>query len=302
VDRGEFEDFEFALAVGRDYRCYIADLLAEESAADGRRGRDEALGDVRLFAGDELVGNLFVLGAVEDDDGRAEADAVARDVFEDDHGELAHALFELAETRVDEYLTLLGRVVFGVFREVAEGDGLLDLGGQFGGELVLELLDLLFDGFFDVFHDSGVCFAGPRLAGSGKDDCKCRKEGSGFRVQVWVGEQGRGLAAEPGFEDERGGDLVDDFAAGLAVLGGVSCSGAVEDGVGRGGGVALVEEMELGGRDELVCEVLGEVGAEGFGEGFGFGGLRAGFSGGVDGETDEDCGYVVTADEAGDGF
>ena len=106
------------------------------------------------------------------------------------------------------------------------------------------------------------------------------------------------MAAEPGFEDEGGGDLVDDPAAGLAVFGGETVAGAVEERVGVRGGVAFVEEVEIGRR----CNVFGEVGAEGFGEGFGFGGLGAGFSGGVDGEADEDRGDVVAADEAGDGF
>ncbi len=161
VDGGEFEDFEFALAVGGDDGGGVADLFAEEGAADGGGGGDEAFGDVGLFAGDEFVGELLVLGGVEDDDGGAEADFVAGDVVEVDHGELAHALFELAEARVDEDLALLGHVVFGVFGEVAEGDGFFDLRGEFGGELVFESFDLIFEGLFDVFHEV-VCFAGRR--------------------------------------------------------------------------------------------------------------------------------------------
>jgi len=112
-----------------------------------------------FFAGDEFVGDVLFLGAVEDDDGGTKADFVAGDVVEVDHGELAHALFELAEAGVDELLALLGGVVLGVFGEVTEGDGLLDLRGEFGGELVFEGFDLLFEGFFDVFH-AWVCFAG----------------------------------------------------------------------------------------------------------------------------------------------
>ncbi len=123
-----------------------------------------------------------------------------------------------------------------------------------------------------------------------------RVQGSGINVGVW--KEGGGLAAEPGFEDESGGDLVDDIGAGLAVCCGLAVAGAVEEGVGFCGGVAFVEEVKRGGGGE----VFGEVDAEGFGEEFGFGGLGAGFSAGVDREADEDCGYVVAADEAGDGF
>jgi len=155
VDGGEFENFEFAFAVGCDYGGGVADFFAQQGAADGGCGGDEALGDVGLFANDELVGDLFVLGGVEDDDGGAEADTVAWDVVEVDHGELAHAPFELAEARIDELLTLLGGVVLGVFGEVAERDCFFDLGGELGGELVLKLLDLLFKSSFYVFHGWG---------------------------------------------------------------------------------------------------------------------------------------------------
>ena len=132
VDGGQLQDLELALAVGGDDGGGVADLLAEQRAADGRGGGDEALGDVGLFAGDELVGDLLVLAGVEDDDRGAEADLVVRNVREVDHGELAHALLQLAEAGVDEHLALLGHVVFGVFAEVAKGDSLLDLGGQLG--------------------------------------------------------------------------------------------------------------------------------------------------------------------------
>ena len=44
---------------------------------------------------------------------------------------------------------------------------------------------------------------------------------------VGVGEERGGLAAEIGFEDQGGGDLVDDFAAGGAVCGGLARVGVV---------------------------------------------------------------------------
>jgi hypothetical protein len=168
VDGGELEDFEFAHPVGSHHGGGVTDFFAEQGAADGGGGGDEALGDVGFFAGNELVGELLVLGGVEDDDGGAEADTVAGDVVEVDHGELAHTLLELAKACIDELLALLGGVVLGVFGEIAEGDSLLDLRGEFGGELVLEGLDLLFESLLDVFH-AWVCFAGlaVRVAGLG---------------------------------------------------------------------------------------------------------------------------------------
>ena len=150
MDGGELEDLEFALAVGGDDGGDVADLFAEQGAADGGGGRDEALGDIGLFAGDELVGELFFLGAVEDDDGGAIADFVAGDVIEVDHGELAHALFKLTEARVDELLALLGGVVLGVFGEIAEGDRLLDLRRQLRRELALQQLNLFFQSLLNM--------------------------------------------------------------------------------------------------------------------------------------------------------
>ncbi len=155
VDGCELEHFEFALAVGGDHGGDVADFLADEAAADGRRGGDETLGDVGFFTGDELVGDVFTLGLVMHLYGGAEANLVAWDVFEVDHGELAHALFELAEAGVDELLALLGHVVFGVFGEVTERYGFFDLRGEFGGELVLEGADLFVERFFDVLHGVG---------------------------------------------------------------------------------------------------------------------------------------------------
>jgi hypothetical protein len=89
---------------------------------------------------------------------------------------------------------------------------------------------------------------------------------SGFRV----GEQGGIICGEKAFEEEGGGDLVDDGRAvetGGAAGGAGSVAGEVEEGVGVMGGEALVEEM------------MGEVGVsflQGLGEGLGFGGLGAG--------------------------
>ena len=68
------------------------------------------------------------------------------------------------------------------------------------------------------------------------------------RQELWigvrVGQESWSLAAEVRFENERGCDLVDDLAAGLPVFRSRPVAGAVEDGMGVGGGVALVEQME----------------------------------------------------------
>lgn len=123
-------------------------------------------------------------------------------------------------------------------------------------------------------------------------------EGSRIWAGVRVGEESRSLAAEEGFKDEGSGDLVDDAAAGGAVLGSMAVAGVVEEGVGVGGSVTFIEEKKRGGW----VEMLGEVSSERVGEGLSFCGLRAGFSGGVERETDEDCRRSMAADEAGYGL
>lgn len=169
MDGGEFEDLQLAFAAGGDYGSHVADLLADEGAPDGGCGGDEAVGDVGFFAGDELVLDFFFFGVIEDEDGGAEGDFVVRDIGEVDEGELGHAFFELSEACVDEFLALLGHVVFGVFAEVAEGGGFFDLGWELVSELMLQLLNVFEKFFLDVFRHrkSSVAARGEGRSGNG---------------------------------------------------------------------------------------------------------------------------------------
>src|SRR5580700_792155 len=152
VDRHQLQNFQLAFAIRRDHGGHIADLLANNGFADGRGGGDQALADVRLFAGDELVLDFLIFRDVVDQHGRAEGGAVARDVGQVDEGEFGHAFFELAEARVDEVLALLGHVVLGVLAEIAHSHGLLDFRGKFVGELVFEQLDFFEQLFLNMFR------------------------------------------------------------------------------------------------------------------------------------------------------
>ncbi len=112
-----------------------------------------------------------------------------------------------------------------------------------------------------------------------------------WRKEAW------GAEAEPGLEQEDGGDLVDDGGAGLAVefalpAGEVAAPAVVvEESVGLGGGEALVEEVKA-----EVGVLLTEMG----GEGLGLGGLRAGITGEMERKADDDVGDEVFADDASD--
>jgi hypothetical protein len=81
------------------------------------------------------------------------------------------------------------------------------------------------------------------------------------------------MGGEPVLEDEDGGDLVNDLAAG-----GAGATGGVEVAMRFRGGEALIPEMN--GKFEVVTELGGE--------GLDFGGLRTGVSGGIEREADDD--------------
>ena len=98
---------------------------------------------VGLFAGHQLVLNFFVLVVVVNPDSRSQTHLVAGDVVHVDQREVAHAFAELAETRLDELLALLGHVILGIFAEISQGGGFLDLFGELVDQLVFELIHFL---------------------------------------------------------------------------------------------------------------------------------------------------------------
>src|ERR1700723_1686829 len=151
MDRLQLEEFQLALAVGSANPRPVPRLLAEQRPADWRGRRDQPFSDVGLFAGHQLVLDLFVLAGIEDGHGRAEPGLIGWDVDEVDHGKLAHPLLELPQPGVPEHLPLLGHVVFGVFTKVAQCDGLLNLCGKLGRQFVLQQLNLFCEPFHYLF-------------------------------------------------------------------------------------------------------------------------------------------------------
>jgi hypothetical protein len=80
---------------------------------------------VGLLAGHELVFHFFILGAVEDGHGRAEADFILGDIVHVDQRQVGKALAQLADARLQILLALLGRVILGVLAEVAQATAFL---------------------------------------------------------------------------------------------------------------------------------------------------------------------------------
>lgn len=93
------------------------------------------------------------------------------------------------------------------------------------------------------------------------------------------------MGGEPVFQDEYGGDLVDDLAAG-----GSGAAGGVEVAMGFRGGEAFVPEMD--GKFQMLGELPGED--------LNFGALGTWISGGVEGEADDDLVEGAQTQEMGE--
>ena len=84
---------------------------------------------------------------------RPEAGAVLRDAVEIDHRDLADALLEHGDARVDDLLPLLRRLVLGILAEVAKLARALNLLGEFDLQLALQCRDLVIEPLENpVFH------------------------------------------------------------------------------------------------------------------------------------------------------
>ena len=78
-------------------------------------------------------------------DGRAEADLVVRQLVEVHQRDVADALLEQADPRLDEALALLRGVILRVLAQVAELARALDFLRQLGLELAVQPLDLVLE-------------------------------------------------------------------------------------------------------------------------------------------------------------
>src|SRR5437868_8300610 len=80
VDRDQLQDLQLPIPVRRHYRCRIADFFPHQAAPDGRGGGNQSFRNVRLLAGHQPIGQLFVFLVVEHLDGRSEGDLIFRDI------------------------------------------------------------------------------------------------------------------------------------------------------------------------------------------------------------------------------
>ena len=104
-----------------------------------------------------------------------------RDVGHVDQRKVGHALGQLAKARLHEFLALLRHVIFGVFAEVAQRHGRLNLFWELVSELVLQQIDLFLELLLDVFRHVLVHYtASPkRTCGFRRKYRRGRKVGQG---------------------------------------------------------------------------------------------------------------------------
>src|SRR5262249_18634714 len=102
VNRLKLDDLELLRARWGSYLHLVADSAVQKRAPNWRRGRDQPLFGVGLFAADQLVLDLDVLFHVQHHDPRPKAGAIGWDVAQIKHPQVAKPLFELTDTRADE--------------------------------------------------------------------------------------------------------------------------------------------------------------------------------------------------------
>src|SRR3954468_15787473 len=152
---GDLGDLELALlAVGEDDLGGVALLVAHQGLAHGRLVR-QPLGRAGLGRADDDEGLLLAL-VVLDVDLRADAHEVGARLAGVEQAGAAQALLELRDARLEHGLLVLGVVVLGVLRDVAELAGFLDALGDLAALRGLEVLQLLLEVLEPFFCEDDV--------------------------------------------------------------------------------------------------------------------------------------------------
>src|SRR5258708_1108450 len=158
VDRDQLGDLVLLGPGGHHHLNRVARFVTEQGLPDGRGRRDSAQGRVRFLRGHDLVDDRLPVLGLAQAHRRAEAHLVPRDLVQVDEGEGGQAGVEVAQARLEEALTLLGRLVLGVLAQVAVLPGAENLLRKLHLQLVVESTDLLLEPLLDLVH-----YGRPRL-------------------------------------------------------------------------------------------------------------------------------------------
>src|SRR5437899_9260669 len=85
VHRDKADDLEGACSGGNFHFNCVAFPFVQKAPADWRSRRDEACGDVGIFACYQLVGDLLILIHIQQDDLRTKRDSIPRNLVEINH-------------------------------------------------------------------------------------------------------------------------------------------------------------------------------------------------------------------------
>src|SRR5690349_13113996 len=153
-ERNELRDAVGLLAARQTDGHFIAERMAEQGATDRRRDRDLVRIEIdEVSEHDDVFHTLTATHLLEHDTG-AEAHLIRGDCALGDLRELARALGQVIEPRLDELLALEGGLVLGILTEVAQLHGFPDGERQRDGELVHEAVDLIRELLLHLFeHD-----------------------------------------------------------------------------------------------------------------------------------------------------
>src|ERR671936_974006 len=102
VDRSKTQYFQLAIAIRSDDDRGVPDFLIQQGPANRRSSRNFPGGHVRLFAGYDVVLDVFILSTVVNLDRRTQANLVLRDIVHVDHGKVGEPLAQLAYAGLDE--------------------------------------------------------------------------------------------------------------------------------------------------------------------------------------------------------
>src|SRR5580692_7160417 len=130
VNRFQTNQFEFFYASRRLHLHFVAFPPTQQGPADRRSRGDQSLRRVGFFAGHQLVFNFGGFVHVAQPDARPVSGAIARNIAEIQHAEIAHTLLELAQTSRNEALALFGVFVFRILRKIPVSPRLHQFLGQ----------------------------------------------------------------------------------------------------------------------------------------------------------------------------
>src|ERR1039457_5074583 len=156
VDGGELADLQFFGSAGAHNLDLVTHFLVEQGAPDGRRGGDPAIGGIGLFAGHQVISELFVAFDVEHNHGGTEAHLVMPNLVHIDHRHVRQALLQVADACIEEALPVLARVIFRVLAQVPMGPCLEDFLWQLDQVFVFEHSDLILEFLLNVGHRRGT--------------------------------------------------------------------------------------------------------------------------------------------------